>query len=244
MAEPHSEPDVFIQSRFSMSIATNSLHLQGVRFRISHYSDALYNQHQIHFPASLNNAVIKRKAEFLAGRLAARAACSGCRYAEYCHQIGIGPLRAPVWPDGISGSITHCCLSAAEGIALATSGHQNELLGIDLEKQMSVEMAAELAGSFASDEELALIRQTGQQAFYLTALFSAKESFFKALSPLIGQYFDFGAITLTSLSPGQLHFRVQHPECLTLLTQSDITIACYEFETDLLLTVAKFCIPA
>lgn len=231
---------MFIQSRFSMSIATSALQLQGIRFRIQHYSDALYDEHLIHLPAVLQDAVTKRKAEFLAGRLAARAACLGCSHAGYCHQIGIGPLRAPLWPQGVNGSITHCCISPQEGIALAVSARTLELIGIDLENEFSPEIAEEVAGTFASDAELALIRKTGRFYFYLTALFSAKESFFKALSPLIGEYFDFDAIELTAITAGKLHFKVHHPQCRQHLNCSDVIIACFEFETRLILTVAKF----
>ncbi|MEI8635195.1 hypothetical protein P4S72_30355 [Vibrio sp. PP-XX7] len=58
-------------------------------------------------PDTLHRAVLKRKCEFLAGRLCAKRAMAECGInAETT--LGIGEHREPLWPEGVIGSISHC----------------------------------------------------------------------------------------------------------------------------------------
>ena len=57
-------------------------------------------------PVTLDKAVQKRKAEFLAGRYCARAALAQLD-GSLAVNIGIGANREPLWPPGFVGSITH-----------------------------------------------------------------------------------------------------------------------------------------
>lgn len=192
-------------------IPTNSLTIQGVCFSKAHYRDELFLQHQIDIPSAIGHAIPKRKAEFLAGRLAARAACiSHCSLSPNT-QIGIGPLRAPQWPVGINGSISHCYLPSGEGIALAACGPCNKLIGIDAEVIFSPQLAAETAEQFTDETERALIQSAQTTHDYhvvLTAVFSAKESFFKAVAPTLGYYFDFDTMKLIAIKKESLIFKL------------------------------------
>ena len=72
--------------------------------------------------AQLANAGRKRKADHLAGRIAAAHALPD-------HTVpAIGPSGEPLWPQGISGSITH---SGTQAIAVVTQ--YPALIGIDCE---------------------------------------------------------------------------------------------------------------
>lgn len=136
-------------------------------------------------PASLSSAVPKRRAEFVAGRLCARAALAalGAPVAE----IPIGAMRAPVWPDGFVGSITHTQRLAAAAVARASDLRS---LGLDIERIVSEERARRMAPLVAREPEL---RQVGASdaARAFTAAFAAKEAVFKCLAPVVGCYFDF-----------------------------------------------------
>ena len=71
--------------------------------------------------AELSNAGRKRKAEHLAGRIAAAHALPD-------HTVpGIGPSGEPLWPEGVSGSITH---SGTQAMAVAVR-YPDALIGID-----------------------------------------------------------------------------------------------------------------
>ena len=135
--------------------------------------------------ASLQRSVAKRQAEYLAGRVCARAALQhldGRVYVPGTHED-----RSPIWPAGISGSITH-----GKGWAAAVVARQEDCrgLGLDQESLLSVERATRLAGEILTEAELQRMdpQQTGP---VVTLTFSLKESLFKALYPIVLQRFYF-----------------------------------------------------
>ena len=139
-------------------------------------------------PASIQRSVAKRQAEFLAGRLCARAALQQLDQLDCVPAIGDD--RAPVWPGHISGSITH-----STGHAAAIVGHKAQWrgLGMDLENLLSSERAERLAGEILTPDELQrmALGPREQVALLVTLTFSVKESLFKALYPIVQQRFYF-----------------------------------------------------
>jgi enterobactin synthetase component D len=165
-------------------------------------------------PDALARAVRKRQAEFLAGRFCAREALARCAPEHANAPIPIGPQREPLWPPGIVGAITHAHGFAS--VAVARAGLARGV-GLDAERIMRDEQAEEVAGHIAAPNELAAIaRATGwSNAVALTAIFSAKETVFKCLSPQVGRYFDFRDAWVDAFERG--HFTVR---LLTTLTPS------------------------
>ena len=76
----------------------------------------------------IHNAVDKRKREFTAGRICARAALKKLGYTHF--PLLTGNDRAPIWPDDISGSLAHTNLYC--GVALARK-KDFPSLGFDME---------------------------------------------------------------------------------------------------------------
>lgn len=157
-------------------------------------------------PASIQRSVAKRQAEFLAGRLCARAALQQLDNLDCVPAIGED--RAPVWPQHISGSITH-----SSGHAAAIVGHKAQWrgLGMDLENVLSLERAERLAGEILTAAELQRMAMLPreQHALLVTLTFSAKESLFKALYPIVQKrfYFEHAEVLEWSAS-GQLRLRL------------------------------------
>ena len=139
-------------------------------------------------PASIQRSVAKRQAEFLAGRVCARAALQQLDQLDCVPAIGED--RAPVWPGHISGSITH---STGHAAAIVAHKAQWRGLGMDLENVLTLERAERLAGEILTADELqrmaALPRE--QIALLVTLTFSVKESLFKALYPIVQTRFYF-----------------------------------------------------
>jgi enterobactin synthetase component D len=139
-------------------------------------------------PASIQRSVAKRQAEFLAGRLCARAALQRLDHLDCVPAIGED--RAPVWPRHISGSITH-----STGHAAAIVGHKAQWrgLGMDLENVLTLERAERLAGEILTADELQRMANLprDQIALLVTLTFSVKESLFKALYPIVQKRFYF-----------------------------------------------------
>nr|WP_314567040.1 4'-phosphopantetheinyl transferase superfamily protein [uncultured Pseudomonas sp.] len=139
-------------------------------------------------PASIQRSVAKRQAEFLAGRLCARAALQQLDHLDCVPAIGED--RAPVWPAHISGSITH---STGHAAAIVAHTAQWRGLGMDLENVLTLERAERLAGEILTADEMRRMTALPQEqvALLVTLTFSAKESLFKALYPIVQKRFYF-----------------------------------------------------
>ncbi|EFF0769259.1 enterobactin synthase subunit EntD [Escherichia fergusonii] len=121
--------------------------------------------------AQLQHTGRKRKAEHLAGRIAAVYALR--EYGYKCVPA-IGELRQPVWPAEVYGSISHC-----GNTALAVVSRQQ--IGIDIEEIFTAQTAGELADNIITPAEHERLADGGLAfSLALTLAFSAKESAFKA----------------------------------------------------------------
>ncbi len=158
---------------------------------------------EIRLPPQLLNAVAGRRAEFICGRLCAREALK--RLGATALDIPMNTDRSPLWPPGFAGSITH-----AEGMAFAAamSTEQAKSLGLDVEKIMSPDTALELAPILASSDEYdRLLTSPWNHPLLTTILFSAKETIFKCLYPIIQRHFDFTDVEIDELDRADGTFR-------------------------------------
>ena len=140
--------------------------------------------------------VAKRQAEYLAGRLCAREALmrvTGTATVPAC-----GEDRAPQWPAGTLGSITH-----GSGWAAAVVGNSTNWrgLGLDVEKLLPAARAERLAREILTPAELLRLEAlpSEQRAQRISLTFSLKESLFKALYPLVLRHFYFQDAELLSV---------------------------------------------
>ncbi|MNI02674.1 4'-phosphopantetheinyl transferase Npt [compost metagenome] len=147
-----------------------------------------FQRSAIEAPASIQRSVAKRQAEFLAGRICARAALQQLEGLSF--SPAIGEDRAPVWPAHITGSITH---STGRAAAIVANKSHWRGLGMDLENLLNVERAERLAGEILTPPELQRMAAgpREQLALMVTLTFSVKESLFKALYPIVQQRFYF-----------------------------------------------------
>jgi len=134
---------------------------------------------------SLQRSVAKRQAEYLAGRVCARAALQRLDGRDYVP--GTHEDRSPIWPAGIHGSITHGKGWAAAVVAADGSARG---LGLDQETLLDDERAERLMGEILTPAELGRLDRS-QLGLTVTLTFSLKESLFKALYPLTRQRFYF-----------------------------------------------------
>ena len=142
----------------------------------------------------------KRIDQFYAGRWCAANAVEKLIGEFVVPEIGTD--RAPVWPKGVCGSISHTDELAIAGAAICSNVLS---MGLDVENLESVPEAAEWASQVASEEEFELCDI--QNALGL--LFSAKESLYKALNPLTGTFFDFRDAQAVSCDSSQITLRLK-----------------------------------
>jgi enterobactin synthetase component D len=144
--------------------------------------------------------VAKRQAEYLAGRLCAREALQ--RLTGTASVPASGADRAPQWPSGIAGSISH-----GGGWAGAIVGHSQAWrgLGLDVEKRLPAARAERLAAEILTPAELLRLDSlsAAQRAQRISLTFSLKESLFKALYPQVLRHFYFQDAELLSCDSEQ-----------------------------------------
>src|SRR5215469_6131211 len=161
------------------------------------------------FPAeeeALRTAGPRRRAEFAAGRSCARAALAALGVAA--GPILPGPAGQPLWPAGVTGSITHCAGYQACAVARVT-----DVPAIGIDAEPDAPLSAGLIERIATAPERAWISRhvgvTGLSAAVQPAaarapeapppaapggvswdrlLFSAKEAACKLWYPLTGQW--------------------------------------------------------
>lgn len=146
-----------------------------------------FSQAGFALPDHLARAVPKRRAEYLAGRFLARQLLAPLGFADFT--LARGEDRAPQWPPGIAGALSH-----NSDTALCAVHRERGLggVGLDVETLLSDVRAEELWGAIVSAAEReALLREALPFNELLTLTFSAKESLFKALYPQVRCYFDF-----------------------------------------------------
>ena len=139
--------------------------------------------------AAIPQARDKRRREYATGRALVRA---GLRRFFDVHDFELlnDPERAPMWPKGIAGSLSHS--DATAWAALVDRGWGT--VGIDGEHR--TELKRDLWRLTMRDEEIAALEALdesvrGQRAL---AMFSAKEALYKAQYPRSGLYMGFMAL--------------------------------------------------
>jgi 4'-phosphopantetheinyl transferase EntD len=139
--------------------------------------------------AAVAKAVARRRAEYAAGRACARAALAALGHEP--GPIPRDPHRgAPVWPEGVVGSITHCDGYRAAAVARTAEVHT---IGIDAEPHGPLPEGV-LGVVTATAEENAALETLGKEApdiHWDRLLFSAKETVYKAWYPFHRRMLDF-----------------------------------------------------
>ncbi|HDZ08120.1 MAG TPA: 4'-phosphopantetheinyl transferase superfamily protein [Pseudohongiella sp.] len=164
------------------------------------FHDETANQLGLILPAKMDSAVQKRKAEFLAGRYCARAALAQLD-SNLDAAVGIGANRVPLWPPGLVGSITHSHCYAS---AVVARQQHIRAVGLDSEtwiKKSNRENVSSLILT-PSETRSGQIQLFDSPLHFLTLVFSAKESLFKCLFPLVNRFFDFQAAIISPLPSG------------------------------------------
>jgi len=160
--------------------------------------DAAQFEFDIALPPTIVRSLRLRRRSYLAGRASALLAMRRHGLAE-ARSPAIADHGGPLWPSGIVGSISH---SATHAAAVVASAEVYRGIGIDLEDRMTDAIADSVAPLVASevlDGSLRIEGPPADIASVVTAVFSAKESLFKCLRPLIDDFFDFSDASMLAL---------------------------------------------
>ena len=150
--------------------------------------------------AGVRRAVAGRRREFAAGRHCARRALAVLGHAAADGApIPAGPDRAPCWPAGVVGSITHAAGYCAAAVAADRS---TWTLGVDAEpdEPLPADVLPIVAGA-PERRHLAALRERDPEPAWDRLLFSAKESVYKAWFPRARCWLGFDEAEVT-IGPG------------------------------------------
>ena len=123
---------------------------------------------------------------YLAGRLCAeRAVWHACGQRL---KVGRNAIAGPLWPPGLTGSITHHPELAVAVAGVAGGGMG---LGIDSELVVSDAQCEAISMLCCTDNDRRYVQAASSPGRMATLIFSAKEAAYKALSPHFGRVVDF-----------------------------------------------------
>jgi 4'-phosphopantetheinyl transferase EntD len=154
----------------------------------------------------------KREREFELGRDCAKQAMLeiGANGA-----VLVNADRSPAWPDGVTGSISH---SSKIIWAAVASRQTTRSIGIDTEPLIEPKVIASIKKQIVSDQEweeakTAMAQLSETELF--TALFSAKEAFYKCVYQVNQRFFNFRDAVANFVSDREIlirtHFRKSGP---------------------------------
>ncbi|KMK65644.1 4'-phosphopantetheinyl transferase [Puniceibacterium sp. IMCC21224] len=152
--------------------------------------------------AAIARAIVARRKEFSAGRVAARSALSAFDLVDIA--VPMAEDRTPVWPAGIIGSITHTDTAC---VAVVARNRDARSVGIDLEPLTP--LPPETVTQVCSLSELQCLPDAPLIA--ARRIFCAKEAAYKAQYALSNTLFDFKMLTYGHNSRGAPHLRFDKP---------------------------------
>lgn len=122
-----------------------------------------------------------------ASRVRGRPGCGAMRTLGLPSQpVCMGRDRAPIWPDGLTGSLSHtetCC------VVVLTQTKTTSALGIDLEPNSALDQ--DLIPEICTPAEQFWVSQRSDPAHQARLIFSAKEAVYKAQYSLSRTFMEF-----------------------------------------------------
>lgn len=181
--------------------------------------------------AAVRAASTKRRLDFALGRHCAHRALAAL--GASCGPLLNDASRAPRWPRGFVGSITHCAGYCAAAVA---SKQHVKSIGIDAEPARPLPPG--VLDLIAHHEEEKTWIESHPDYPWDRLLFSAKESLFKVWFPLTGQWLGFEQARVSFLAGSQSFTATLLVPDLDLIDSSlRIVTGCY-VQTDQLVGTA------
>src|SRR5919106_1918392 len=154
--------------------------------------------------AAVASAGAERRREFGTVRWCARKAL---------RQLGVSAVpilpnedRAPRWPVGVVGSMTHCA-----GYRAAVVARSDELFGVGIDAEPHAALPTDVLELVLRSEEQARLLTLADAESTLhwdRIVFCAKEAVFKAWFPLTGRWLDFDDVSITVRLDGTFDARL------------------------------------
>ncbi len=155
--------------------------------------------------ACVDRAVAKRQHEFATGRLLARRLLARLGAPDFA--LLAGSDRAPIWPPGVIGSISH-----SHGLCVVVVSPRGALAGLGVDVEEAGAVHPELWRRVLRPEEESWLRSRpfAEQRRLAAVFFSAKEALYKAQYPITRARLGFHDVSL-ELETSNGTFRARVP---------------------------------
>lgn len=185
-----------------------------IGFRTSAFSNQAFEDAGILCPPTIKFSRLARQASYFYGRAAVMLELIS-RGSEIT-DVPSNANNAPIFPNGFYGSISHTSNFAA---AYVHPSRGTEQIGLDIERIINFDEALAVESVVLCKSEHSIIQNQANKYYPLlmTAVFSAKESFYKAVSASVFSKIDFSALRLTKIDLHKkiLHFDIQNSEIIS-----------------------------
>jgi 4'-phosphopantetheinyl transferase EntD len=134
----------------------------------------------------------KRIIEFSTGRYCARKTLEALDLKYY--DLLIGTDREPLWPENVTGSISHC-----ENLVGAISAKKDNLRALGLDIELIGKVEPDIWDLVFTEKEQNFLKELTPEfaALFSTVIFSAKECFYKLQFPITRTYIDFKDVEIS-----------------------------------------------
>lgn len=149
---------------------------------VSTRDDAPANELYADEAAHICRAVASRRADFAAVRNCARTALAELGFER--GPMVPGERGAPVWPEGVVGSLTH-----AAGLRAAAVAHRADIASLGIDVEAAGALPDGVLDTIALPREKAALSRL--DPLFGRVLFSAKEALYKTWFPLTRRWLDF-----------------------------------------------------
>ncbi len=154
--------------------------------------------------AAMARAVPKRRAEFFAGRSAAHRAMRALGHSP--GPVTMGEDRAPVWPAGLVGSISHCSDTC---VALVAEAARYRAVAVDIEPD--ADLPDDVIDTICLPSERMNLPKQGWGRM-ARLIFSAKETVYKLQYPISRKMLEFSDVeVVVDVVSGKFEARVSVP---------------------------------
>ncbi|NPV22745.1 4'-phosphopantetheinyl transferase family protein [Bradyrhizobium aeschynomenes] len=154
--------------------------------------------------AFIQAAVPKRRAEFATARILARRSLAA--FGVPPGPLVPGPDRAPVWPSGFTGSISHCANYCAVVVARRRDVTS---LGLDVEDVRELDAGLQDLVLTPAERQWIVAQPEAIRPVLPILIFSAKEAYYKCQYPITRGFLDFRDVELgIEWAPGTFAARV------------------------------------
>ena len=179
----------------------------------------------------LVGCVERRRREIIAGRTCAHLALQEIGIRRF--PLLAAPNRTPVWPPNVVGSITHTfgCVDGYCGVAIAD---RRRAWGVGVDAEPRMDLPEDMWDLVLDRDERQAALLSSSPGIQARLVFSAKETTYKALYPMLGFFLQFSDVHIELTSEGSFSATLTRP---SIAASSPVAIAGqFALDQDLLVT--------